>query len=339
MKRLLAALLCVLLLATASAGIVIQSGPRYFASSGDAGSWAERSTEAGVLWATDFPDSASVDNWRWNNNFCGPDCGGWDPTSSATNSDLITYQASGSIRAGSGLLRIEDTLSSEDLNPVIWARTLDNTATSGNNDNDFVVPPGTPVYLQFALKVNAARFDDAGNDGLKIASLTCCANNSNTNQEMFIGRQFSRTFPMVQGATTTQSDPWESIDLGGGNFDLQPGSTFGSCLYPGPSGCWLLHADEWATFHVRLVGGTEGAQDVQVRVEVAREGETTYTKWYDRTDNFMPSVNGGYQGVDGYAAVVLWNRAQDNSDNTAGMYQEFDDVIVSLSPIPVPSWD
>lgn len=323
---------------SADAGLINITGSRHILEAGgDSGSWAERSTAEGVIWATDFPDDASVSNWRWNNDGCGPSCGDWDPDSSAADSELITYQASGSFRAGSGVMRLEDVPAGVGLNQALWGRTLDNTATSGNNDNDFVVPPGTPLYLQFAFKTNAARLDEAGNDGLKIASLTCCANNSNTNQEMFFGRQFSREFPMIQGATTTQSDPWESIDLGGGNFDLQPGSTFGSCLYPGPSGCWLLHADEWVTVYIRLVGGTEGGQNTQVRVQVAREGETVWTKWYDRADNFISAASGGYQGVDGYAAAIFWNRAQDTSDNTAGMYHFIDDVIVSLDEIAIPS--
>jgi hypothetical protein len=290
--------------------------------------WASRAQGAQVIWATKFDTQAEVDNWRWTNQ----NGTGWDPNSTQSRSTLLQWRQGEGINGGNAL-RIEDTTTSGEDNPVTWWRTLDNTKTSGNSANTYVVPPGTPIYLQVRVKANAARMNNTTGTGLKIAEITT-ASDTNVNQEVFVARQFGRTFPQVVGATSTQSDPFDNVDLGGGNFDLQPGSDYGFCAYPGPAGCWTISADEWVTYHLKVIGGTVDQENTVVTLEVARQTESSYTTIYDRSDNRIPTA---YEGANGYSAIALFNRNEDHTGLPAGCYHYFTEVIASLAPIPCPT--
>lgn len=298
--------------------------------------WINRSTAAGVIWATNFASAAEVNNWRYTNQNSAE----WDPNSLQSQSTLLQYRA-GEGYNFAGALRIEDT--SNQNNPVVWWRTLDASKTSGSRDVTYLVPAGTNVYVQARLKINSIRMRNDTGNGLKMIEITS-AFNTNVAQEFFLARYYNQRLVRVQGSTFTQNDGqrWDYTNLPGGDFDLQPGSDYGLCLYStNPSGCYVLEPDEWYTFHITLRGGTTGNNDTYCKVEVAREFESGYTTVYERSDMYTS----GYQFGEGYSAVALFNRNEANSGLPAKCYHHYSQVIASTQPIAapmprytVPSW-
>lgn len=298
--------------------------------------WLSRANATGVIWATNFATEADVDNWRYTNENSQE----WDPDSVESHSAKVAWRPNEGV-IGTNALRIEDTEVSD--SPVVWWRTLDNTKSSGDRTASYVVAPGTAIYLQARIKVNALRMDNTSGSGLKMAEITSAVS-TNVNQECFIARVDGRPYPQIVGATSTQSDPWNYVDLGGGDFDMQPGSAYGQCLYsegPTGTGCWIIPPDEYVTYHLKLIGGTAGGQNTVVKLEVALSGDSSYTTIYDRTDNYMPAP---YEDGNGYSAIALFNRNEDHTGLPAGCYHYFTEVIASLNPIAcptpitVPSW-
>lgn len=298
--------------------------------------WINRSTAVGVIWATNFASAAEVNNWRYTNQNSAE----WDPNSLQSQSTLLQYRA-GEGYNFAGALRIEDT--SNQNNPVVWWRTLDASKTSGSRDVTYLVPAGTNVYVQARLKINSIRMRNDTGNGLKMIEITS-AFNTNVAQEFFLARYYNQRLVRVQGSTFTQNDGqrWDYTNLPGGDFDLQPGSDYGLCLYStNPNGCYVLEPDEWYTFHITLRGGTTGNNDTYCKVEVAREFESGYTTVYERADMYTS----GYQFGEGYSAVALFNRNEANSGLPAKCYHHYSQVIASTQPIAapmprytVPSW-
>jgi hypothetical protein len=301
--------------------------------------WAARSTAQGVIWATKFDTQAEVDNWRYTNQNNGM----WDPNSTQSQSGLLTWRQGEGINGGNAL-RIEDSTVSN--NPVAWWRTLDNTKTAGIRSATYIVPPGTAIYVQARCKINALRMNNDTGQGLKMIEVTSAVS-TNVNQEAFVARYYNRRFPQIQGSTNTQFEPnrWDYTNLPASDYNLQVGSQYGSCLYSTqPTGCYLVNADEWVTYHMKVIGGTGGVHNTVVKLEVARDTDSQYTTIYERTDLLLPipadgtAVNGyDNAGGTGYSAVALFNRNESHAGLPAGCYHYYTEVIASLSPIACPT--
>lgn len=306
------------------------------APAGDAAAdWNLRSQGAGVLWATNFPDSDSVDDWRFTNE----NGRGWDPTSIETQSALVRWESGQGIVAGTGCLRCESATSGG--TSAYWWRNLDPAVTSGSTTETLVISPGEPLHLQVRCRMNTARVNNVGTDatGLKIFEVNTAVQ-SLLNQGVHVGRTGARKYVQVLNTIAGQSGIearyWHYIPSGA-DYIMQPGSLYGECLYSEGdtgAGCWIIPPDEWVTYHLTLIGAAAGTSATIVRLEVAADDETEYTVIYDRYNNYVTSP---YEDGGGWSAIALWNRDEASTGLISGCYHDFAEVIVSRAPIPCPN--
>lgn len=302
--------------------------------------WTRRSTGDGVVKAVHFPTATNVNNWRFNNN----QPGGWDPTSAATDSNLVRWVADEGIISGTGCLRCESSTSGG--TPACWWLNFDPAVTSGNTTESYVIPANTAVFLQVSVRMNTARLTNFGNGatGLKIFEVNNAVRTL-LNQGCHVMRSGGRRYVQISntaaGQTGNESFYWPYV-VAGSDYNMQPGSEYGTCLYSGgtaPAGCWIIPADEWCTYLLEYIPGTAATQNTMVRLWVQGPNDTDYVQIYERQDNYITS----FQDAGGISAVSLWNRDELSTGLPAGCYHDFDQVIVSRKWIPPrnrtnPTW-
>lgn len=293
--------------------------------------FATRCADPGVLWCEAFDAEADVDNWRFTN----VNGAGWDADASEAGSDLMSWESSGGHLSGGGFLRIEDGATGE--SPLAWWRNFDPQYTSGNHTATLIVDPGDTVYFAFSMRVSAERNANSPSDGIKMAEITT-SEDTNVGQEVFVYRLYIDSGPQLKGSTLNDGcNLWEYVPqpepCGGDEteFDLQPGSEIGECLYSTqPTGCYVFEDDVWEHYLLTVNGGTEEGNNTVASLSVAVDGE--WQAIFSRTDLHMPL----YENHDGYSAIALFSRAENHTDNGVDNEHDFDDLIVSTSPIDPP---
>lgn len=330
--------------------------------------WQSRISGTGVVWYHDFRSDSEVDNFRWQNGFgndvndvfqpgrcirntalgiTGGGClelkhltgvnnapGWWRPFSALT--------ASGNGRASddpgaNGTLTIhpdwDPTNTSMNGN---WGRSyyaaqseIDSGA-GGFTASDF---DGTEFYLQFRYRVTAGRYA-AGNASLG-GKICFIATTKNTpNQELVFQNMLNRVWLWY---TNIGSSPDTGGSLGEPGFTgKQIGGEYESCNFqssPYP-GCWLYVPNEWVTFMVHVVPGTNLNPDTNLRVYVAREGQTSYETVFFKANNTIQFSAPGTHPR-GYNAFQPSNYMNNQNANTAWS-QYYDQIILSKNFIPCP---
>lgn len=296
--------------------------------------WVDRANGAGVIWATDFRNSGDVNNWRFTNGI------GWDPNPSS--GDGLTVTRNGLGKKGGPCLRLREKTSGGEMGSLWW-RNIDPAKTHYDTDPGAgIIDIGEHLYMQFAMKLNKTAIIDNQSDriSIKLAWFTTSAD-SNVGQECIMNIDFGREYPRITGSTLTQSndaDRWDSVYLGGGDYDMQPGSAYGFCNYAGggnnntSAGCWYFEPDRWCTFLMHIVPGTEGGRNTVVQLFAARPDQASYTKIYDRNDIYIPL----YENHTGYSAVAFIHREEDRTTGMSNSDVLVDEVIVSSQTIACP---
>jgi hypothetical protein len=130
----------------------------------------------------------------------------------------------------------------------------------------------------------------------------------------------------------------------------QPGGAFDStCTYPNWGGCWQWPMDEWVTVLIRVIPGHHNGdangpnmadpnnkKDTGIQVWVARRGETTYTKIWDKLDYVWSWDSSSGTTCYGFN-VFMPSQYMNNVASTVDWYRRFDQVIFSRQFIPCPT--
>lgn len=320
--------------AATAAGIAVGSGD----GAAEQLDWERRSEGTGVIKSVYFPTATNVNNYRFTNE----NTHGWDPTSVESHSNLVRWEAGEGLIPGTGCLRCESITSGG--TPVFWWLNLDPDLTSGSTTESYVIEPNRSIFAQASVRMNAARLANFGTDatGLKIFELVTAAGTLK-NQGCHVSRSGTRQYVQIANTASGGTFPWAYIDIGGGDFDMQPGSEYGECLYSegdSGAGCWIIPADEWVTYLIEYIPGTVSTQNTMVRLWVQAEADTDYTMIYERQDNYITSP---FEDAGGISALALWNRDEGSTGLVSGCYHDFDQVIVSREWIPPrnrvnPTW-
>lgn len=224
---------------------------------------------------------------------------------------------------------------------------------------------GTDFYLQFRVKITAGRTNTSNPSG-KLVMLST-TRKSNPGQEIVLRSTSDMRFQFYtsngnyensfltdpQGAPTNQSA-------------AQPGYHTASCQYNGDrSGCWNFVADEWCTVLLHITPGRAGNPgwadwpvstdtlvpslqsqlgganaNTGIEAWVARQGETSYTKIWNKIDYVWLFGSDGNPHPPAFNGV-LFNGFM-NGDGTAGAnsvqgwQQRFAQIIFSKQFIPCP---
>ncbi len=217
---------------------------------------------------------------------------------------------------------------------------------------------GSELYLQYRVRFSPGHFA-SGMPYAKMGYVTC--NYQDPSQE-YVWRS---TGYLTNKSVPTHYTSWEQMfnsgleepqsngpDLG----QKQPGYT-NACTYNNQSGCWTWPENEWVTVMHRIRPGHQygsttlsssannGSRDTLIEWFVAPQGQTTWTRIFSKSDFIWAFDNGSQNGSDPsgrhpygftwmqfnpFTGGVQW------AAQPAATWNEFDQVICSLQPIPCP---
>jgi hypothetical protein len=306
--------------------------------------WAIRSALPGTLKAVSFATVADVNAWRFTN-----ETGAFDPTgSSPLGGTLVRFSAGAGYRSGKGALVCEEPTGLTAQPAQIWVNA-DPAVTSGSRTVSYLIPPGEAFVVTTVLKFSSAMLNPANwptADAVKIIYLNS-ANQDNVLQVALLAR-FDRALLQVNnpnaGGTLPfgwGADVWYTYPVSASDLYMQPGSEYGTCLYPANdpdsptfSGCFWLQPDVFYPLRMTVILGTAGGTDTIARVEVQIPGQRQWTTIYFRKN--LPYQ--GFQGGNGYSAVALIARHEHKSSSAvAGMTHTFSDLTLARgTPTPPP---
>ncbi len=201
-------------------------------------------------------------------------------------------------------------------------------------------------YAQFRMRLSesmlATTWDT--NSGWKFAMLTrddsVCGNLALVWKTYQNSLDYTRTFPIgytecgARGLYTNNGVPPTLLQ--------QKGTEVGyNCSYGNinETDCFYFKPNEWMTFYFKVQLGTFGDANSTIEAWVAREGATTWSKWI-HLPNFVINTDG--QGASAAINTIVLLPYMTGLDITTGAankwsYMWFDEVIISTSPIAIPS--
>lgn len=328
--------------------------------------WLARVNAPGVVWAHNFASAAEVNKFRFDSTGVDPlgtgDPNGscaWDGTDGFAGGGCckVTIPTGGvsvaewmrpfqALPGDIGYTSGPDWVGQSTYMAGNWGIGFYGNAAyhDGSTNNGWPVWAGTDFYIQFRVKISASRFT-AGNPDGKLVFLG--VTNLTPDQELVIRSLQSSLFDLytnfgdrnnsyLTGNQQTQSGSSQP----GGSYDA---TCQGSAK--GPTTCYCYPADQWVTVLIHVIPGlrcnvvgsdnvdysTPGGGSTGIQVWVAAEGQTSYTKIWDKQDYFWaydPMPNGwNMVGPTGY---------MNNANAVAGWTQKFTQVIFSTQSIACP---
>lgn len=341
---------------------------------GDAqGDWVARSTGPGVIWAHRFNDPATVARFTIapdlpqaiqyvkhvaNDGIMGDGCLSIDSPAGARQ-----YGSWGRpMRPIAGDVNKPGL----ELGPTITSAAQANSAFVnmrggffGHSEYHTRWPGqfiGTDYYLQFRVKFHPNRFNADEPMGKMLMFVT----GYQTPQQEIVMRLRTdyggRWFNMYTSVGTNFNSELNDPQGGGNGSSLQPGGAFGSTCIQGvaPDGtnkCYLWPTGEWITVLVHVIPGRQhvssnlsdpaNPKETGIEVFVARAGQTTYTKIWDKK-NYVWFYDANY--VDQSPAPFGWNWLNFTAftggsvavPSAHGYYHRHDQMIFSKQFIPCP---
>lgn len=341
----------------------------YYETGLEQADWEARISGANVVWFHDFRADAEVDQFRWIGGQ-GNDPNSIDPGSAycrrvssdgPTGNCLEIYRPAGSSEVA-GWWRPFSPLDAASTgkgaadpaaNGSLTARAWDSSNPSQNGQWTYGYYghadyhsgdtwDGEEFYIQFRVKFSASRWTggNASYDGklafIGVTGLT-------PTQELLIQSKGDMTYGMYTAFGSP--GPLEFLNDPQGETDptlasQQPGGAYAaSCKYPNinPANCWGWDSDSWHTVLIKVTpghgpAGQWGAADNGIEVWVARAGETSYTKIWDKLD---------YQLYFDTRKPIGWNAFQPSSYHNGqtmpqDFYQRYTQIIFSKSYIECP---
>ncbi len=346
------------LVATAhAASIILISGSKGSGSAAGGNTFVDRCAESGVVICRPLDDDGEIAAYLWNNSE------GWDSNRSSSGSEYVTFLSGDGCR-GTGAAQIQDRPGNNESNVYLnfpLSGAASGNATNGS-DIDFTATVGQTIWAQFCYQMTQTQYDNEDDTawiGHKIFSFTS-EYSSNTDQEAFVMRDGGRKHTSVSNSNvTTEDDDWYFVDEGS-YIDVQPGSAYGLCEYgaedpvANADTCYMIEPGVWYSVLMGLTVGAEATpgnatQDgtTHIRTYMAKAGDASYTKTFDRTMlkvyNYQED---GPQGP-GYSGAILWNRHECSGESCveegtkgADLSQKFSDLIVKIGTTapPLPDW-
>jgi hypothetical protein len=299
--------------------------------------WLARSTAAGVVFATDFRNTAAdVTPWIF-------------PNSGASRVTKYT----GDRITGDGCLRI-DTVASTDDNNAAWVHPLNSAWTTDGQGFGT-----TEWFLQVRMKLPASRLA-SGSDGggFKVFNIGECrpqnfsSSRSHPNGEIVLTSNGSyELIPWLYRDIDFSQDPLSTPYGGGGDLFYQPALDNGAaladddryCLWHGSPtphispGCFHWPTDQWFTIDlaVRIVGAGSGNADPanRLRLWITPQGSLTRIPLWD-AQGFEIGADGALPlGLNGLHLLAFDTGRTSGTQDT---YQLYGQALVSLLQPAVP---
>lgn len=341
--------------------VLMRSGA---ASAGSAeADWVARISGTGVVWYHNFENQAEVDNYRFeggigtdknntgdgNTRWVSGDgfAGGGCVELNVPNNDI---SASGWWRPYSPMNGTSNGRGADDpgANGTISLKAYDPTDNGAYNwtqgyyghssyaTGSFDGTAG--FYCQCRVKMSANRaaptnpdgklfyFDQPNGSDQEIVIKS--GNNSGTHLRFNMYTNFG---------SRSNSFMYEPQDDGDGpHSSYQPGGSYsGTCtdLDNDDSGsCFLWPTDEWVTMLYYMLPGRHNVAETVIRVWMARYGETSYTKIWDKSNYIMlfdPAPNA-------YNVLKLAAYMNSNPAVGGGFYHRYTQIVFSKDTIPCP---
>lgn len=352
-----------------SGGKIVKSGGKlYNTSTTVAADWLARSTQAGVIYATDF-SNAGVDFAAPTHVFGADDSGSGGPGSAYWKA--LVSQQTGDPRLPYKM-RITSPALLNAAQGAAWYTSMNpggfpGTATLGGAWTTKAQGIGnTPFYVSFRLKIPASRLIGTdrvaiGSQGVKYVDCSCydIADPQNQSQSNvtceIIGQQYWQFgfSPWAYHQDGSGYPPFGQVSTGPPINDIvetdqDNGAGAGSnnnryCLYnsgAGSAGCYQLAADTWYAFKLYVNPVTyNGSTGNQFGMWIAAQDTSSWVQIYDPAKQINFTIGQGSAGfLNGYSG--LWLNAYEtglSGTPTTNTYQEWGQTIISLADIALPA--
>lgn len=300
-------------------------------------SWYYRSTMAGVFRGMRFPSAANVNAFRFSDGI-GHDP---NPTPGSVGS-YVRWNSSEGI-FGDGALELEQ-LSGGNMNSYLWLPFDANYDVYTETESGYNLGPGQEFYFQWAAKTNCGGQSSTGGGGRKFASVSRLTNSYTFNELVLQDTLYRGIVQMYQGrnASGTSYAPIDEPEAGG-DFDLQPGSTYAIAPaycsyqagnYPNQAACVNWHNNQWVWYLLRVIPSDDGVANGTVELSFWMPGMVGYKKIISRTSFAMVY---DADKPDGYNAALFWIYETGRTSGPAGQMQWYDQAILSRAYIPPPN--
>jgi hypothetical protein len=334
-----------------------------------AADWQTRIGGAGVVWYHNFDSKAEVDAFRWSAGYGG----GNDPLAKRPGAEWVQWVASGGADGG-GYMQLTRFAEGEGpstdnrcwwrpFNPLTGAsngRGVDDPGASGTiaprtfiatdggsqllnwgrpenpksgwyghpSDQDGFYD-GNDFYLQIRVMADPRR---TTNGNIRIGKFTSftTTNNSYTNQELVTYGGY------WNGSASDAQVGMPNIQRVYQGYNYTPLDQLGSGLnnWTGPQ--WA-YSFGWDTLLYHVTPGRDNVNETRFEVWAAQQGETNYTKIWDRVYPARYDATGntvGGVGRMGWNAMLCW--IYHNAASMSTFWQRYDQIIFSKQFIPCP---
>lgn len=297
--------------------------------------WVSRSTAAGVFRAIRFDSDANVDNFRFTNGV-GLD---QSPAGGSVGSYVRRNPTEGIM--GDGALEMEQQTDSN--MSSYWCLPFDSSKSTWQfNETGYNRGPGEEFYMQVRMKTNCGGQDSTGGGGRKNFSVSRLTN-SYTFQEQVVQDTFYRgVIQMYSGFREGAAYNPISTQVGGSDFDLQPGSNYAEapayCSYQGgdyvnQAPCATYFNGEWITYLLHIIPSDDGVSNGTTELFIWKDGWADYKRVIQATSFEM---NYDSDKPDGFNAAILWIYETGRTAGAANQKQWYDQVILSTQFIARP---
>lgn len=340
-------------------------------ASGEA-DWSARSSGPGVVWAHRFRDAASVDKFIVASDMAEAKRYIYRTADDGVLGDgcLTIDTPAGQAQAGSWGRPMQPI--SGDINrPGLPTGPAFSQVTSafvnwrggffGHSSYHTRWPGqflGTDYYLQYRVKFHPNRFNANEPSGKMLMLVT---NYSTPSQEIVVqaltdyGGGYYRMYTNFGNSFNGFLSGPQGAPMGA---SIQPGGAFASScvigeakLGKGYNNCWVWPTNEWVTVLMHVIPGRQcvtqslndpaNPRDTGIEVWVARAGQTSYTKIWDKRD-YVWFYDNNYLG--GEQMPFGWNWLNFTAftggsvavPSTSGYYHRHDQIIFSTEFIPCP---
>lgn len=344
-----------------------------------AADWATRTSAAGVLWAHRFQSATDVTRWQTADPMTGQtfESGRGVIAGDGCLRQTVLQRASpggGSAIAWRRPLQPQPGDINQPGVPVgsgasclsLWNSAIMHGIMHPDYNG---VPVGSPartgvmlgsdLYLQFRVRYSPGHFA-SGMPYAKMMYVTC--NYQDPSQEYVLR---STSYIGSNLALPTMYTSWEQMfnsgledpQSNGPGFGLKEPGYSATCAADNPAGCWVWPENEWVTVQLHLKPGhqygsttlsspaNDGSRDTQIEMYVARPGETSYTRIFQKLNYVWAFDDGSQNGSSPTARHPYgWTWMQFNpytggaqwAAQPEDTWNEFDQVICSLQPIACP---
>lgn len=356
------------------AGPIMMLGARSRAAAGDLNAdWEDRSTGPGVVWAQRFTSSSDVDRMNISNNANVTFVPGGGIIGDGCARLNVPAGIGGSGSVGRPLAPINGDINNAGLTPL--AITISNNSQVTSQFNNMVgghfghssyhsTWPGrfvsTDFYLQYRVKFSANRFNSDEPTGKMMMLVT---NYQTPNQELVAlartdyggGWYFMYTNIGATQLTDPQDESGDASFEPGGVYDATCVESAGSNAGNGTSCYNYRPTGQWQTILLHLIPGRNrvngnlndpaNPHETGIEVWVAKDGETSYRKIWEKFDYVWLYDTGITEGPGGGPMPFGWNWINWSPftggpvalPSVNGWYHEHDQLICSKEFIPCPA--